>query len=123
MRALLRRGFLVPEAIRQIPEGTNVDRTKFYDQIAVHRRRGHAPKVEVLKAGVFDFFDHVFRDRERHPDAHDEAHLAARMRELMPDGRRWSFDRWRTYQMSDHLPMWVELGGGDEVLRGALEDA
>lgn len=43
MGALTRRGFVVPEAIREIPAGTNVDRTKFYDQIAYHRRRGQPP--------------------------------------------------------------------------------
>lgn len=119
MGALARQGFTIPAAIREIPEGTNVERTKFYDPIAHHRGRGAAPPLRPLAAGVFDFFEHVFRDRLRHADDHDEAHLAPKM-----EGKL-RFDAWRTFQMSDHLPMWVELEAdfGDEVLREVVGDA
>ena len=127
MTALARRGFVIPGAIREIPEGTNVDREKFYDQIAYHRpRRASLTKMRPVAAGVFDFFEHVYRDRARHPDDHDETHLAPKMEaEQAASGSRaspWSFGTWRTYQMSDHLPMWVELEAdlGDEVLRAMV---
>lgn len=127
MRALARRGFVIPEGIREIPHGTNVSRTKFYDQIAYYGGRGGADRARPTRAGVFDFFEHVYRDRERHPDAHDEDHLRPLMRrEHAASGSRakeWSYARWRTYQMSDHLPMWVELETdfAEEVLRGLLD--
>ncbi|MEQ8888364.1 MAG: hypothetical protein RID93_12030, partial [Sandaracinaceae bacterium] len=57
--------FVIPEGIREIPAGTNVDRTKFYDQIAYHRRPDRVPRVRPLRAGVFDFFEHVTPRRPR----------------------------------------------------------
>lgn len=119
MKALERRGFVIPEGIREIPAGTNVDRTKFYDQIAYHQRPRGVARVRPLRAGVFDFFEHVYRTR-------DEPTLAAEMRaEQAASGstaRPWSYATWRTYQMSDHLPMWVELETdfAAEALRGML---
>ncbi len=119
MDALARHGFAIPAPLREIPEGTNVERTKFYDQIAHHRGRGVAPPLRPIAAGVFDFFEHVYRDRGRHPDDHDEAHLAPKIEGAM------RFEEWRTFQMSDHLPMWVELEVdlGEEVLREVVEGA
>ncbi|MGE0785682.1 MAG: endonuclease/exonuclease/phosphatase family protein [Sandaracinaceae bacterium] len=115
MTALQRRGFVIPDAIQQIPAGTNVERTKFYDQIAYYARPGHAeaiPRVQPLRAGVFDFFEHVYRM------GGDEKELTKEMRR--EGGRGWEYATWRTYQMSDHLPMWVELESefAEEVLRG-----
>ena len=54
------------------------------------------------QAGVFDFFEHVYR-------LEDEAAYAGERAEK--PGR--SFKDWRTYRMSDHLPMWIELGIDD----------
>lgn len=54
------------------------------------------------QAGVFDFYKDVFR-------LEDEG-MYEGVREEKP-GR--SFKDWRTYRMSDHLPMWVEFGIDD----------
>lgn len=94
MKALERAGFVVPDKIKAIP-GSNVEKNKTYDQIAFwepDRDRGHI-KVEIKGAGVFDYYQHVYRlDQE---DEYD--HGTAKFKE------------WRTYKMSDHLPMWIEL--------------
>ncbi|MGH8175432.1 MAG: hypothetical protein ACREV5_04115 [Steroidobacter sp.] len=50
------------------------------------------------KAGVFDFYESVYRL--------DEEILYESERQEKP-GR--SFKDWRTYRMSDHLPMWIEF--------------
>ena len=96
MKALENSGFLVPDALKAIP-GSNVDKTKAYDQIAFWKPdadRGYA-RLDVLGAGVFDFFQHVYRKSDR---------TAYR-----PDDSQTSYETWRTYKMSDHLPMWIEL--------------
>ncbi|MBO6895216.1 MAG: endonuclease [Roseibium sp.] len=96
MGALEANGFEVPEKIRTIP-GTNVKQDKAYDQIAFwepRRNRGYV-NVEILDANVFDFFDHVYRLDEH-------ANYA-------PERSEQSYKTWRTYKMSDHLPLWVEL--------------
>lgn len=92
MEALTRAGFEVPDALGQIP-GSNVKRNKHYDQIAYYRQT--ATMQATGRAGVFDFFEHVYR-------RDDEAEYAMEV----PKG---SFTNWRTFQMSDHLPMWCEF--------------
>lgn len=99
LEALTSAGFVVPPELQNVP-GSNVDKSKHYDQIAYYR------SLQALKpqgrAGVFDVFEQVYR-------LEDEA-LYAAQRATRP-GR--SFKDWRTYQMSDHLPMWVEFGVDD----------
>ena len=94
MKALEAAGFVVPDKIKVIP-GSNVEKNKAYDQIAFwepDRDRGFI-KVEVTGAGVFDYYQHVYRlDQEAEYD-----HGTSKFKE------------WRTYKMSDHLPMWIEL--------------
>ncbi|MGD8929184.1 MAG: hypothetical protein PVI22_09440, partial [Lysobacterales bacterium] len=87
--------------------GSNVKQDKFYDQIALwtgkSNRRKSYTRLRTYRAGVFDYFDTVFRNDEeaiyhpfmRKPDNPNEFYS--------------SYTTWRTYQMSDHLPMWIEL--------------
>lgn len=96
MQALEANGFEVPEQIRSIP-GSNVAKNKAYDQIAFwepKRSRGYT-RVEVRDADVFDFFEQVYRLEDRAT--------------YQPDRSEGSYKTWRTYKMSDHLPMWIEL--------------
>ncbi|PWW01984.1 hypothetical protein DFR52_102649 [Hoeflea marina] len=96
MEALQANGFEVPPQIREIP-GSNVEKTKAYDQIAFwepKRKRGHV-QVDIRGAGVFDYFEHVYRLDERDT--------------YQPQRSEGSYRTWRTYKMSDHLPMWIEL--------------
>jgi hypothetical protein len=99
MEAITRAGFRVPLELQSIP-GSNVKRDKHYDQIAYYRELTHMRPTG--RAGVFDCFEHVYRDT-------DEALYAAE-RATKP-GR--SFEDWRTYRMSDHLPMWIEFSVDD----------
>lgn len=112
MSALESSGFLIPEALKAIP-GSNVERNKAYDQIAFWepRRAGGYARLDVRAANVFDFFEHVMhRDEE-----------AVYRAEAPDNGMKETtrFADWRTYKMSDHLPMWIELRSdfGEEYLR------
>ncbi|MHB0954680.1 MAG: endonuclease/exonuclease/phosphatase family protein [Allorhizobium sp.] len=99
MEALTAAGFRVPDALQSIP-GSNVAKDKHYDQIAYYKElRSMKPTG---RAGVFDFYEHVYREDQ-------EADYAAERQEK--PGR--SFRDWRSYQMSDHLPMWVEFQVND----------
>jgi endonuclease/exonuclease/phosphatase family metal-dependent hydrolase len=105
MQALLSNGFVVPQPLQSIP-GSNVKKDKFYDQIAVWSgaspRRKAYTRIRPLRAGVFDYFDVVYREDE-------EAVYRPFMRKPNSGDVYDSYSGWRTYQMSDHLPMWVEL--------------
>lgn len=107
MKALKDRGFKVPEAI----DGDKVRKTgdHFYDQIAV---RVKDPRFKVLGGGMIDMFEDVFRDGEEDMELY-AAHIPAqdpekksKFKATTPEGR---YRNWRTWQMSDHAPLWVEI--------------
>jgi endonuclease/exonuclease/phosphatase family metal-dependent hydrolase len=116
MRALTEDGgFSIPEGVTQIP-GTNVPRNKKYDQIAF-RSAGDFFQA-TGRAGAFDFYDHVFTADESttyrpYIDAYIAARAAAGKRSPKPPATAakalTQFRMWRTYQMSDHLPLWAEF--------------
>jgi len=105
MEALLTNDFVTPKPLQEIP-GSNVKQDKFYDQIALWMgesiRRKTYTHIIPYRAGVFDFFAIVYRT-----DEEDTYHPFMRK----PGSNEFysSYASWRTYQMSDHLPMWIEL--------------
>ena len=107
LKALTAAGFHVPPELMK-RKGSNLDQSKFYDQIAflpVENRFGTTGK-----AGVFDFYQSVFRPE-------DEAQYAAMMsaktakayRSKTGKARSAYYKQWKTFQMSDHLVLWAEL--------------
>ena len=118
MNALESNDFEIPEKLKSIP-GSNVARDKTYDQIAFWKpsRTTSYSKLDIIGANIFDFFEHIYRDEDKQ-DYLDEG-------EAM-NGLKGSsnYKTWRTYKMSDHLPMWVELKTdfGDEYLESITED-
>jgi hypothetical protein len=119
MQSLISNGFQLPEKLQSIPSGSNVAKDKFYDQIAYWTdkseeasRKSAYTNFEVTAAGIFDFFNTVFRYDSGSDNGGDEEMY----REFMKP--EWEYKEWRTFQMSDHLPMWVELRTdfGDEYL-------
>lgn len=99
MQAITQAGFVVPDQLQDVA-GSNVDKNKHYDQIAYFKRLARLKPTG--KAGVFDFYEHVYRYG-------DEAEYANER--VIKPGR--SYKDWRTYRMSDHLPMWIEFGVDD----------
>lgn len=94
-RALGEAGFVVPEGLLSIP-GSNVDKNRKYDQIAYHRSL--SGMAHTGRAGVFDCYEHLYRDADAEVFAAEMAKTKLK-----------KFRTWRTYQLSDHLPMWAEF--------------
>jgi endonuclease/exonuclease/phosphatase family metal-dependent hydrolase len=99
MQAITEAGFIVPAQLQSIP-GSNAARNRHYDQIAYFEKLTHLQPTG--RAGVFDFYEQIYR-------VQDEAEYALE-RATKPSR---SFSEWRTYRMSDHLPMWIEFGIDD----------
>ncbi|MBY5973761.1 endonuclease/exonuclease/phosphatase family protein [Ferrimonas balearica] len=131
MRALLDAGFDVPDL-----GPTSLSGDKYYDQIAFV---GPDQKTRMLERGVLRWPDAVFRDEEVGDyeqiarlmrGAEDQAEVARLLVED-PDGgepyANWarSYSSWRTHEMSDHLPVWIELevDYSNEYLRGISDPA
>ncbi len=74
---------------------SNQDRTKPFDQLAF-LSTSNMNVIDDSKSGVFDYYQQVYR-------AQDEAAYNRGTSKL-------SFKQWRSYKMSDHLPIWCEVG-------------
>ena len=119
LRAITDAGFLIPEKLKGHP--SNAPKTKHYDQIAFV-----APELEnnleLSEAGVFDYYAQVYREEDEAAYAGEmgDAYLKTKEGEERDERARTTYYKtWRTYQMSDHLPMWIELETdfGEEYLR------
>ena len=95
MKTLLGGGFEVPPELR---DPTAVLSANYYDQIAL---RPAERQVEIVKAGVFQWQDHVYRDTPED--------WAVYQPQMKGDTDIGAYRKWRTWQMSDHKPLWAEI--------------
>lgn len=122
MQALTSAGFILPPQL--FP--SNLLGNKYYDQIAFQTKKD---TVTFLSAGVFDFSKAVFKpEHYEHyapvlPKRHRELDRQGQPKDAKKD-KDYYVKRWRTWQMSDHLPLWVELAidFSDEHLLHNLSD-
>jgi endonuclease/exonuclease/phosphatase family metal-dependent hydrolase len=108
MDALLKSKFVAPKAMQTL-RGTNVDGSKFYDQIVFRARPGDLAFVEKPEgAGVVEIFENVFTE-DRLGDYEAAAASSPNGEGLQGEALQKYYDDWKTYQFSDHLPLWVRL--------------
>lgn len=133
-RQILNSGFTVPETLLDFR--TNAKRTRHYDQIAFRTRPDRLEGTG--KSGVFDYYKTVYRNTIDDRDLYSpymQSYITESNMNKPPSKRSKEYnDRtdagktayyvnyWRTHQMSDHLPMWVELriDYSDEYLQRKL---
>ena len=90
--------FNIPDSILKSGlRGSNVKGDKIYDQILYYNKYND---ITFKNAGIFDFFDTVFNSYDTYSDR-IKAHFSGITSS--------KFSSFRTYQMSDHLPLWVEM--------------
>lgn len=118
MAALEKEKFRVPEDLKK--EKTNLKGDKHYDQIALKVKD---KRLEIGKSGVLHFNESVFRNQDF--QAYSGKMPKTNVQGLsVPQKRKYYRDKWRTWQMSDHLPMWVELKVDftEDYLRSLMAD-
>jgi len=115
MQALTDQGFKIPAGLTP----SNVAGGKYYDQIAFKARSGVLEYVDNAAgnksgSGVLEIFDELFTpaqfaeymdDVAKSPNGKKKANEAAL--------KKYYTAEWRTYQISDHKPMWVRLRTND----------
>lgn len=113
MEALEAQDFQIPENLKK--EKTNLKGDKHYDQIAL---KVEDKRLEIGASGVFDFRRLVFRSQDfdsyfdkMHASKRDFHQKGAKKGQPRTDEEKLDYylEEWRTWQMSDHMPMWVEL--------------
>lgn len=130
-KELIKAGFVIPEQIQKLP--SNAPRNRHYDQIAFRVRENSLERTG--KAEVFNFYTTVYCDEDealyaphmpRYKNDHKSRYEYKRDGTKRSDlGKTRYYRAWRTHQMSDHLPMWVELkvDYSDEYLQYKLSQA
>nr|WP_067286875.1 endonuclease/exonuclease/phosphatase family protein [Marinobacterium profundum] len=106
MTALKKSGFIVPESL-VLP--TNMLANRYYDQIAFLCKDDELELGDSdQNAGVFNLFNSIYR-----PGDTEIYHKITTRNAQWPgtaEARTAYFrEKWRTWQMSDHLPLWIEL--------------
>lgn len=92
---------------------TNAAGTKHYDQIAFLKRKGelelNRPDSDGSSGsyGVFNPFKSIFRPRDS--ETYHKLGMKNGKWPDTPEARKKYFRTWRTFQLSDHLPLWAEL--------------
>ncbi|MDF9828998.1 endonuclease/exonuclease/phosphatase family protein [Parabacteroides sp. PF5-6] len=109
MLALERNGFSIPDCIKEHP--SDLGRTKHYDQIAFNLKLEKNMTVfseKEQKAGAFNFTESVYtpEDVKAYQKYFDPKYTEGKTEEEI---KKYFLSKWRTFQMSDHLPLWVEL--------------
>jgi len=109
MQALERNKFFIPDEIKKKP--SDIGGTKHYDQIAFKVKQGEDMQIfskKDQKAGTFKYFDYVFTKDELavYRSEFDKKNTENKTEKQIES---YYLSKWRTFQMSDHLPLWVEL--------------
>lgn len=109
MKALTDNGFKTPKALAK---PSNVLATKYYDQIAFKTKDEVIEFIEgKSNAGVIPLFDFVLRDTAEDFDAYwPEAAKSSNAKKAKTAAEKKAYYKdWRTYQVSDHNPMWCRI--------------
>ena len=108
MSSIINAGFTVPAELQTL-SGTNVARNKFYDQVAFRVRPDRFETTG--NAGIFDYFRFVYRleDEQVYVQEMGDAYNTTSDGTPREDKTAYYKNFWRTFKMSDHLPMWVEI--------------
>ena len=123
MQALEDSGFSVPEAIKEHP--TDLGASKHYDQIAFNLKLDETMTVfseGEQKAGAFNFARSVYTAADL--DVYLKYFADKVEGKSEKDVEKYYMNSWRTFEMSDHLPLWVELkvDFSDQYLERVLGD-
>lgn len=118
MKALTDEGFQIPKALDR---PSNLDRSKYYDQIAFRAEQGVLDFIDTRSestarsnAGIIELFDTVFRD-EDFAQYEEAAGRTSNGKKVLDgtsndhDTLESYYEEWRTFQFSDHKPMWVRI--------------
>ncbi len=104
LKALTDNGFHISEKLMGLP--SNTLRSKHFDQIAFMTPDVH-DQLDKSRAGVFNYLDYVYKEEDE--SVYEKAMGEAYKEKTSAAKKTRYYKDWRTYQMSDHLPMWIEL--------------
>jgi hypothetical protein len=90
---------------------TNSNKTRAFDQIAFNMNNVKLTDIDIneenkeVKIGVINYYDAVFNDANYYEQIAKDNYN----KKNKPMPKNWKLESWRTFHMSDHLPLWIEL--------------
>ncbi len=126
MAGLTKAGFSVPKALAKAPP-TNEKKTMYYDQIVFQTAKGELDYLDVdedgannARAGAVDIYENVYTPAQRDDYKEQMAKATSADNKSALEHPEAYFLKWRTWQFSDHFPLWVRLkvNGSAEYLQG-----
>ena len=127
MKALTNQGFRIPQTLKR---PTNINRSKYYDQIAFYARDEVLEFIDKTSrrkkdrnAGIVEIFDSVYTDKLSN-DYIGGMQQSKNGKGKSANELKKYYKDWRTYQLSDHKLMWVRLqvNDSDRYLRRLIEE-
>ena len=112
MAKLEAQDFVIPKALKR---KTNALGTKFYDQIAFKTRPDVVEFVEGQgrdgkpNAGIVPIYDAIMQDADAAQWFDDMRAGSRSRRDATEAALAHDFPTWKTYQLSDHVPLWARL--------------
>ncbi len=90
---------------------TNSKNDKAFDQIAFNMQNIKLEDLDIqeeskeVKMGVLKYYNSIFNDEKYYKTIAQG--IYKKKKEKFP--KNWDFNSWKTFQMSDHLPLWIEM--------------
>jgi endonuclease/exonuclease/phosphatase family metal-dependent hydrolase len=90
---------------------TNSNKTRAFDQIAFNMNNVSLTDIDIneenkeVKIGIINYYDAVFNDAVYYKQIAKDNYK----KENKPMPKNWKLESWRTFHMSDHFPLWIEL--------------
>ena len=113
-QAIIDAGFYIPPQFKELT--SNAAENKHFDQMAfiseAYDKDIVQERLAGSKAGVFDFFEYVYREEDEAEYISDmpPAYETKSSGEARSEREKTNYyKQWRTHQLSDHFPMWLEL--------------
>ena len=118
MKALLASGFKSPKLLQKL--ATNIGGDMYYDQIVFRARPGDLDYLDTDaqdasgRAGAVNIFEKLYT-KEHFQNYEEDAANSSNGKKAKAKGELEEFylEDWRTYQFSDHRPLWVRLAVND----------
>lgn len=90
---------------------TNSKNDRAFDQIAFNMQNIKLEDLNIdkesedVKMGVLKYYDTIFNNEEYYKTVAEA--MYHKQGKALP--KSWKLQSWRTFQMSDHIPLWIEL--------------
>jgi hypothetical protein len=109
MNAILAAGFLIPEQLKAIPSNAPQDQALRSDRLHRPRHRGESSSCAARARSISSSTSTARKTKRCMRSRWAGLPQNKQGKKRTAKERTRYYNDWRTFQMSDHLPLWIEL--------------